>query len=75
MTPEAMATLIEQVTGLVNTYNNNYEQFQRATYNETQVRVDFINRFFHLLGWDVDNERGLPQHLREVSHEATVLVE
>ena len=75
MTPEMLATLTEQVTELVQTYSNNYLQFQRATYNETQVRVDFVNRFFKLLGWDVDNERGLPQHLREVTHEATVVVE
>ena len=75
MTPEMLATLTEQVAELVQTYRNNYLQFQRATYNETQVRVDFVNRFFKLLGWDVDNERGLPQHLREVTHEATVVVE
>lgn len=75
MTPEMLATLTEQVSELVQTYSNNYPQFQRATYNETQVRVDFVNRFFKLLGWDVDNERGLPQHLREVTHEATVVVE
>ncbi|MBS4905496.1 MAG: Eco57I restriction-modification methylase domain-containing protein [Subdoligranulum variabile] len=70
-----MAVLRERVTELVQTYSDNYPQFQRATYNETQVRVDFVNRFFKLLGWDVDNERGLPQHLREVTHEATVIVE
>ena len=75
MTPEMLATLTEQVAELVQTYSNNYLQFQRATYNETQVRVDFVNRLFKLLGWDVDNERGLPQHLREVTHEATVVVE
>lgn len=75
MTPEMMAALREHVAELVQTYSNNYPQFQRATYNETQVRVDFVNRFFELLGWDVDNERGLPQHLREVTHEATVIVE
>ena len=75
MTPEMMAALREHVTELVQTYSDNYPQFQRATYNETQVRVDFVNRFFKLLGWDVDNERGLPQHLREVTHEATVIVE
>lgn len=69
MTPEMLATLTEQVAELVQTYSDNYPQFQRATYNETQVRVDFVNRFFKLLGWDVDNERGLPQHLREVTHE------
>ena len=75
MTPEMMAALRERVIELVQTYSDNYPQFQRATYNETQVRVDFVNRFFKLLGWDVDNERGLPQHLREVTHEATVIVE
>jgi len=75
MTPEMMATLTTRLNGLVQAYSSNYDQFQRVTYNETQVRVDFVNRFFTLLGWDVDNERGLPQHLREVTHEATVVVE
>ena len=75
MTTEMIAALRVRVTELVQTYSDNYPQFQRATYNETQVRVDFVNRFFKLLGWDVDNERGLPQHLREVTHEATVIVE
>lgn len=40
MTPEIMATLTRQVTELVQTYSNNYPQFQRATYNETQVRYE-----------------------------------
>lgn len=75
MTPEMMTVLSDQVAELVQTFSDNYQQFQRATYNETQVRVDFVNRFFGLLGWDVNNERGLPQHLREVTHEATVVVE
>lgn len=56
MTPEMLATLTEQVTELVQTYSDNYPQFQRATYNETQVRVDFVNRFFKLLGWDVEEQ-------------------
>lgn len=64
-----------QLRTLVSIYNSNFDQYQQATYNETQVRVDFVNQFFQLLGWDVLNEAGLPQHLREVTHEATVLVE
>ena len=75
MTPEMMKVQMAQVAELVRAYREHYAQFQRATYNETQLRVDFVNRFFRLLGWDVDNEQGLPQHLREVTHEATVLVE
>ena len=58
MTSEMMTVLKGRVAELVQTYSDNFSQFQRATYNETQVRVDFVNRFFKLLGWDVDNERG-----------------
>lgn len=65
----------KQLETLVCVYQNNFEQYQQVIYNETQVRVDFVNPFFQLLGWDVMNEAGLPQHLREVTHEATVLVE
>jgi len=66
---------VQQVRTLVDIYQSHYEQYQRASYNETEVRVDFVNPFFQALGWDVLNERGLPQHLREVKHEATVVVE
>lgn len=75
MTTEMMDTLTAQIAELIQSYTDNYQQFQRITYNETQLRVDFVNRFFRILGWDVDNERGLPQYLREVTHEATVIVE
>ena len=59
----------------VDLYSANLEQYKQKSYNETQVRVDFVNSFFQLLGWDVLNENGLPQHLREVTHEANVTVE
>lgn len=59
----------------VDLYSANLEQYKQKSYNETQVRVDFVNFFFQLLGWDVLNEKGLPQHLREVTHEANVTVE
>lgn len=75
MTTEEMRLTKEQLAELVQSYQHNFTQFQRATYNETQVRVDFVNRMFKILGWDIDNENGLPQHLREVTHEATVTVE
>lgn len=46
-----------------------------SAYNETQLRNDYLNPFLRLLGWDVDNQKGAPQHLREVVHEANVDVE
>ncbi len=66
---------IQKLAEYVTLYETQYKDFRRPSYNETEVRVDFVNPFFKLLGWDVDNEAGLPQHLREVTHEATVLVE
>ena len=69
---EAMRTQLSERVAL---YASRITEYTRPTYNETEVRVDFVNPFFKSLGWDVDNEAGLPQHLREVTHEATVLVE
>lgn len=50
-------------------------EYKKNKYNETEVRIDFVNPMFKALGWDIDNEAGLPQHLREVTHEANVIVE
>ena len=69
---EAMA---ERMAERVRQYATRIREYTRPTYNETEVRVEFVNPFFKSLGWDVDNEAGLPQHIREVTHEATVLVE
>lgn len=60
---------------LVSAYAEHFAQYNRADYNETEVRNDFVNPFFEILGWDVLNKKKLPQHLREVKHEADVYVE
>lgn len=46
-----------------------------SAYSETEVRSDYLNPFLEILGWDVTNKRGLPQHLREVIQEASVDVD
>ncbi len=65
----------ELISEKVEQFKAKYNEYKRISYNETEVRVDFVNPFFKALGWDIDNEAGLPQHLREVTHEATVLVD
>lgn len=65
----------EKLIKLVKTYQEHYAQYNRTSYNETEVRTDFINPFFEILGWDVFNKKNFPQHLREVKQEASVLVE
>jgi type I restriction-modification system DNA methylase subunit len=67
----------ELVKGLVKKFEDDYAAYTRSasSYNETLLRVDFLNPFLEALGWDVDNKKGAPQHLREVIHEDIVLID
>lgn len=66
--------LLDQLANLVDKYLQHRQQYVRSnsTYNETLLRNDFLNPFLEILGWDVQNKQGVPQHLREVVHEDTV---
>lgn len=48
---------------------------QSSLYSETDIREDFINPFFELLGWDIRNERNLTRQFREVVRETRVAVD
>lgn len=65
----------DRLLKLVEAYKEHFKQYNTPDYNETEVRNDFVNPFFEILGWDVQNKKNLPQHLREVKHEASVYVE
>lgn len=64
----------QKLESLVEKFENNIRQYKNKNYNETEVRVDFVNPMFEILGWDVDNKKNLPQQYREVTHEASVIV-
>lgn len=68
-------TIREQIKMLVEQFDQNLSFYKSTAYNETEVRIEFLNPFFELLGWDVQNEKGLPVFSREVRHEASVFVE
>ncbi len=65
-----LKTLIDRFKSIEDEISNS-----SSSYNETEVRNDFINEFLKILGWDVTNTRGLPRPLREVIFEANVGVE
>lgn len=65
----------ERLEQLIRAYHEHFEQYIKSEYNETEVRNDYVNPFFDILGWDVNNKKNLPQHLREVKHEASVYVD
>lgn len=62
------------VDQLVERFDENRVTYRSGAYNEAQVRVDFINPLLGLLGWDVENHRGLPETFREVVYEDRVKV-
>ncbi|WP_423908406.1 Eco57I restriction-modification methylase domain-containing protein [Candidatus Spongiihabitans sp.] len=65
-------TCLEQ---LITTFDRNREAYLSGKFNETQVRVEFINPLFELLGWDVHNKRGYAESYKDVYHEDAVLIE
>ena len=54
------------ITQLINKYNSNRDYYQTSNYNETQLRSDFLDPFFELLGWDIKNNAVKPTNEREV---------
>lgn len=71
------AKALEAIKTLVENFRRNEAEYTSpgSAYNETQLRRDFVDPFFKILGWDVANESGVSQNLREVVHEANVGVE
>ncbi|MGH1375799.1 MAG: Eco57I restriction-modification methylase domain-containing protein [Alphaproteobacteria bacterium] len=51
---------------LIKKYEDNLDYYQSSKYNETQLRVDFLDPMFELLGWDIKNNKGKNTHEREV---------
>jgi predicted type IV restriction endonuclease len=64
----------KKISELVERFEEQYDSYKKADYNETLTRRDFIDPFFKALGWDVDNEEGYAQSYREVIHEDKVKV-
>ncbi len=59
---------------LVIRFREQYASYKKSTYSEALVRKDFIDPFFKLLGWDMDNNQGYAEAYREVIHEDRVKV-
>jgi type I restriction-modification system DNA methylase subunit len=65
--PQTVLTLVEN-------FGRNIDAYRNGQYNETQVRLDFINPFFKALGWDMDNSLGYAEAYRDVIHEDAIKV-
>ncbi|MDR3335832.1 MAG: hypothetical protein LBT16_01385, partial [Treponema sp.] len=59
---------------LVNNFHDKIESYKSPSYNETQLRRDFLDKFIKILGWDVDNEKAYAESFREVIHEDRIRI-
>ncbi|WP_292521701.1 N-6 DNA methylase [Methanoculleus sp.] len=64
-----------EIIDLVKRFDQYYTKYTSPSYNEFQVRKEFIDPFFDALGWDVNNRSGLDERYKDVIHEDTVRVE
>ena len=55
-----------KIKALVQKYHANRQAYLKPSYNETQLRTDFLDPFFEILGWDIKNNNGKPTNEREV---------
>src|SRR3990167_4300301 len=59
---------------LVERFNTNREAYRSGQYNETQLRREFVDPFFQLLGWDVNNKNGYAEAYKDVIHEDSIKI-
>ena len=64
-----------EIVDLVKRFDQYHAKYTSPSYNEFQVRKEFIDPFFEALGWDVNNRSGLDERYKDVIHEDTVKVE
>ena len=67
MTPFEKA--FETVSKLAQEFKENLEYYKRSTYQEAEVRKDFIDPFFIALGWDVNHDFQKNPYKQEVKVE------
>jgi type I restriction-modification system DNA methylase subunit len=64
----------QKIKELVERFQYNLDVYKKSTYNETQVRREFIDPFFEALGWDVSNKQGYAEQYKDVVHEDVIKV-
>lgn len=70
-----MGSCPTSVLQLIEKFEAQADQYRAADYNETQVRIDFINPMFKALGRDMDNIAWYAESCRDVVHEDAIRIE
>jgi type I restriction-modification system DNA methylase subunit len=74
MSEKRAAGIPEEMFELIKRFEDNKEAYRSGQYNETQLRREFIDPFFGILGWDVDNRQGYAEAYKDVIHEDAIKI-
>ncbi|MEA1987326.1 MAG: N-6 DNA methylase, partial [Candidatus Marinimicrobia bacterium] len=70
-----MKNKLQELQNLVEQFHSNIIQYKNSKYDEANTRVDFIDKFFELLDWDVRNVEGFSEDYRDVVREDKVIIQ
>ena len=62
------------ITELVRRFREHHDVYTSGSYNETQLRRDFLDTFLEALGWDIFNKQGFAEAYKDVIHEDAIKV-
>lgn len=72
MIPQSFDEAYERVKHLVSIFRQNEKRYLSSAYPEAQARLDFIDKFWIALGWDVNHEMQTNPYEQEVKVERGV---
>jgi len=65
----------EIIHQLVAKFEENRDAYRSGKYNEAQLRMEFLDKFFEALGWDIYNSKGYSPEYRDVVIEDSLAIE
>jgi len=69
-----MEEKLKQLQKLVEHFRYNLSEYKSSAYDEANTRVDFIDKLFEILDWDVSNKQQFSEEWREVVREDKVII-
>ncbi|MDR0485098.1 MAG: hypothetical protein LBH29_00045, partial [Elusimicrobiota bacterium] len=57
---------LSALTKLIEKFSQNEEEYKKSNYKEAKLRTDFLNPFFKILDWDIENAEGKSEKYRDV---------
>lgn len=71
---ETSTSIPTELQRLIDRFRLHSGTYHSSGYNETQVRREFIDPLFTILGWDIANEHGYAEAYKDVVHEDAIKI-